>query len=105
MGFPSSSAGKAASNAGDPGSIPLLGSSPREGIGYLLQYSWASLMSQMVKNLPAVQETWFYPWAGKIPWRRAWQRTPAFLLGESPWTEEPRGLSHKESDMTEGLST
>ena len=58
MGFPSSSAGKAASNAGDPGSIPLLGSSPRERIGYPLQYSWASLVSQMVKNLPAVQETW-----------------------------------------------
>ena len=34
----------------------------------------------------------FDPWVGKIPWRRAWQPTPVFLLGESPWTEEPGGL-------------
>ena len=34
----------------------------------------------------------FDPWAGKIPWRRAWHPTPAFLPGESPWTEEPCGL-------------
>ena len=39
-------------NAGDPGSIPGSGSSPGEGIGYPLQYSWASLMAQLVKNLP-----------------------------------------------------
>ena len=31
----------------------------------------------------------FDPWVGKIPWRRAWQSTPVFLLGDSPWTEEP----------------
>ena len=34
----------------------------------------------------------FDPWVGKIPWRRAWQPTSIFLLGESPWTEEPGGL-------------
>ena len=34
----------------------------------------------------------FNPWVGKIPWRRAWQPTPVFLPGESPWTEEPGGL-------------
>ena len=34
----------------------------------------------------------FDPWDGKIPWRRAWQPTPVFLPGESPWTEEPGGL-------------
>ena len=34
----------------------------------------------------------FDPWAGKIPWRRAWQPTPVFLPGESPWTEKPGGL-------------
>ena len=43
MGFPGSSAGKeSACKAGDPGSIPGLGRSTGEGIGYLLQYSWAS---------------------------------------------------------------
>ena len=45
------------SNAGDPGSIPGLGRSPGERIGYPLQYSWASLVTQMVKNLPAMRET------------------------------------------------
>ena len=38
--------------------IPSLGSSPGEGIGYPLQYSWASLVAQMVKNPPAMWETW-----------------------------------------------
>ena len=59
MGFPGSSSGKESTcNAGDPGSIPGSGSSPGEGISYLLQCSWASLVSQMVKNLPAMRETW-----------------------------------------------
>ena len=75
-GFPDSSVGKeSACSAGDPGSIPGLGRSHGEGIGYPFQYSWASLVSQivnesasnvtiwdylvaqLVKNLPAVQET------------------------------------------------
>ena len=57
-GFPYSSAGKeCACNAGDPGSIPGLGRSPGEGIGYPLQHSWAFLVAQMVKNLPAMRET------------------------------------------------
>ena len=54
-----SSAGKeSACNAGDPGLIPELGRSLGEGIVYPLQYSWASLMAQTVKNRPAMQETW-----------------------------------------------
>ena len=43
----------------------------------------ASLVAQMVKNLPAVQETRFCLWVGKIPWRRKWQPTPVFLPEES----------------------
>ena len=59
MGFPGSSAGKeSACNSGDPGSIPGSGGFPGKRIGYPLQYSWASLVSQMVKNLFAMQETW-----------------------------------------------
>ena len=55
LGFPDSSVGKeSACNAGDPGSIPGLGRSIREEIGYPLQYSWASLVPQMVKNLPGM---------------------------------------------------
>ena len=58
MGFPYSSVGKeSACSAGDPGSIPGLGRSPGEAIGYKLQYSWASLMAQLVKNPPAMRET------------------------------------------------
>ena len=58
-GFPGSSAGKESTcNAGDPGSIPGLGRSPGEGIGYTFQYLWASLVTQLVKNPPVMQETW-----------------------------------------------
>ena len=71
LGFPDSSVGKeSVCNAGDPGSIPGLGRSTGEGIGYSLQYSWASLVAQqriylqsiwrtVVLNLtPIVQERW-----------------------------------------------
>ena len=59
MGFPDCLVGKESScNAGDPSSIPGLERSPGEGIGHPLQYSWASLVAQMVKNPPAVWETW-----------------------------------------------
>ena len=59
QGFPHSSVGKeSACNAGDSSSIPGLGrSTGGEGIGYPLQYSWASLVAQLVKNPPAMQET------------------------------------------------
>ena len=56
--LPYSAAGKeSACNVGDPGSIPGLGRSTGEGIGYLLQYSWASLVAQLVKNPPAMWKT------------------------------------------------
>ena len=55
VGFPGGSAGKESTcNVGDPGSIPGLGGSAGDGIGYPLQYSWVSLVAQLVKNLPAV---------------------------------------------------
>ena len=65
-------------------------------------------VAHMVKNPPIIQETGFEPWVGKIPWRRAWQPTPVFLPGESPWTEEPGGLQSmgwQRVRMTERLST
>ena len=75
MGFPGSSAGKEfACNAGDPSSIPESGRSTREGIGYPLQCSWASLVAKLVKNPLAMQETW----VGKVPWRRESLPTPFF---------------------------
>ena len=58
-GFPDSSVGKESiCNAGDTGSIPGSGRSAGEGIGYPLQYSWASLLAQLIKNPPAMPETW-----------------------------------------------
>ena len=58
MDFPCSLAGKEfACIAGDPGLIPGSGRSPGEGKGYPPDYSWASLLAQLVKNLPAMQET------------------------------------------------
>ena len=62
--FPGSSAGKeSACNAGQPTWVPGWGRSPGEGIGSPLQYSWASLVAQLVENLPAMLEAW----VGKIP--------------------------------------
>ena len=72
--------------------IPRSGNSPGEAIGYPFQVSWSSLVAQTMKNPPAMWRPGFDPWVGKIPWRRAWQPTPVFLPGESPWTEEPGGL-------------
>ena len=58
MGFPDSLVGKESTcNAEDPSSIPGLGRSVGEGLGYPLQYSWASLVAQLVKNPPAMQKT------------------------------------------------
>ena len=54
-------------NAEDPSSIPGSGISSGEGIGYPLQYSWASLVAQLVKNLPAVWETWVQSLGWKDP--------------------------------------
>ena len=102
-GFLSSSVDKeSACNAGDPGSIPGLGRSLGEGIDYPLQYSWASLVAQLVKNLPAVQQTWVQSLGWEDPLEKGKATTPIFWPGEfhglcSPW-------SHKESDTTERLS-
>ena len=59
VGFPDSSVGKESTwDAGDPSSIPGSGRSAGEGIGYPLQYSWTSLVAQLVENPPAVQQIW-----------------------------------------------
>ena len=59
LGFPGGSDGKESTySVGDLDSIPGLGRSPGEEKGYLLQYSWASLLAQTLKNLPAMWETW-----------------------------------------------
>ena len=92
-GFLGSSAGKeSACNAGNPGSIPRLGRSPEEVIGYPFQYSWASLVVQVVKNPPAIWETWVPSLGWEDPLEGDMATIPVFLPGKSPWTEEPCGL-------------
>ena len=66
--------------------IPGSGTSPREGIGYPLQYSWASLIAQLVKNLPAMWETW----APSLCWEDSLEMGTAthssILVWRIPWT-------------------
>ena len=93
MDFPGSSAAKESTcNTADPGSIPGLGRSTGEGIGYSLQYSWASLVTQTVKNSPAMWETW----VRSLGWEGALEEGMAthsnILAWRSLWTEEPGRL-------------
>ena len=86
--FPDSSVGKESfCKAGDPGLIPGSGRSAWEGIGYPLQYSWASLVAQLGKESTCQfrrhKRLKYDPWVGKIPWRRAWQPIPVSLPRES----------------------
>ena len=52
----------------------------------------ASLVAQMVKNLPAVQETWFDPWVRKIPLEKEMATHSSILAWKNPWMEEPGKL-------------
>ena len=104
-GFPGSSAGKESTfSAGNPRLFPRSGRSPGEGIGYPLQYSWASLVAQTVKNLPALQETWVQ----SLGWEDLLEKGKAthsrILTWVITWTEEPGGLQSMESQSQTGLS-
>ena len=82
-GFCHSSVGKvSACNVGDPGLISGSGRSTGEGIGYPLQYSWASLLAQLVKNSPTMQETWVRSLGWEDPLERERLPTPVFWPGE-----------------------
>ena len=70
----------------------------------LLYIIYGLLDDSARKNLPAMQETWFSPWVGNIPWRREWQLTSTFLAGEFHGQRSLVGYStwgRKESDMIE----
>ena len=77
---------ESACNAGDLGSIPGLGRSPGEGIGYPLQYSWASLVAQLVKILPAVRETWVQSVGWEDPLEKGKATHSSILASRIPWT-------------------
>ena len=86
-GFPHSSVGKeSACNAGDPGSIPGLGRSAGEEVGYPLQYSWASLVAQLLKNLPAMQGTWVGSLGWEDPLEKGKATHSSILAWRIPWT-------------------
>ena len=93
MDLPDSSVGKESTcNAGEPSSIPGLGRSTGEGTGYPFQYSWASLVTQLVQNLPAMWETWVWSmdWKdtlekGNLYFSRPLQHS-SILAWRIPWT-------------------
>ena len=87
MDFPGGSAGKeSAYNAGDPGSILGLGRSAGEGTGYLLQYFWASFVVQLVKNPPAMWETWVQSLGWEDPLEKGKATQTSILAWRIPWT-------------------
>ena len=87
MGFPDSSVGKeSACNVGDPSSIPGSGRSPGEGIGYPFQCSWASLVAQLVKNPPAMQDTRVRSLGWEDPPEKGKATHSGILAWRIPWT-------------------
>jgi len=93
MGFPGSSAGKEYTcNAGDFSQIPGWRSSPGEGISYPLQYSWPSLVAQMIKDPPAMRETWVRSQGWEDPLEEGMATHSSILPWRIPWTEEPGRL-------------
>ena len=91
-------------SAGDPSSIPGLGISAGEGIGYPLQYSWTSLVAQLVKNLPAMRETWVWSlgWEDLEKGKAIHSSILAWRIPWIAWNLCPWG--HKELDTTKRLS-
>ena len=103
LGFRASLVGKeSACNAGHPGSTPASGRSAGEWTGYPLQYSWAFLAAHLVKNMPAVRETWVRSLGWEDPLEKKRLLTPVFCPGEFHGLHSAWG--RKESDMTERLS-
>ena len=87
LGFPGSSVGKdSACSAGDTGLIPGLGRSPGEGIGYPLQYSWAFLVAQLVKNPPAMWDTWVRSLGWEDPLEKGKATHSSILAWRVPWS-------------------
>ena len=87
MDFPDSSVGKESTyNAENPGSIPGSGRSAGERIGYPLQYTWAALVAQLVKNLPAMWETWIRSLGWEDPLEKGKATHSSILARRIPWT-------------------
>ena len=92
-GFSGGLAGKESTgSAGDPSSIPGLGRSPGEGIGYPFQYSWASLVAQTIKNPPECRRPWFWSLGWEDPLEKGTATHSSIPAWRIPWTEEPGRL-------------
>ena len=104
LGFLGISDGKeTACKAGDPGSIYGLGRSSGKGIGNPFQYLWASLVAQLVKNLPAMQETWVQSLGWEDPLEKGTATHSSILAWRIPWTVYS-AWGRQELDTTERLS-
>ena len=87
QGFPAGSESKeSACSAGNPSSVPRLGRSAGEGIGYPFQYSWASLVDQLVKNPPAMRETWIRSLGWEDPLEKGKATHFSIVAWRIPWT-------------------
>ena len=99
IGFPDSSVAKeSACNAGDPSLTPGSGRSTGEGIGYPLQHPWASLVVQLVENLPAMWETWVWSQSWEDPLENAKATHSSILAWRIPWTVQSMGLQRVGQD-------
>ena len=87
LGFPDCSVGKESiCNSGDPSLIPGSGRSAGEGIGYRLQYSWSSFVTQLMKNPPAMRETWVLSLGWKDLLEKGKATHSSILAWRIPWT-------------------
>ena len=84
-------------NARDLGSIPGSGRYHGKGIGYPLQYSWASLVTQMVKNPPAMREIWVQFLGWEDPLEEGMATHSSTLAWRSSWTEDTSMVQSMES--------
>ena len=92
---PANTVGKESTcNAGDPSSIPGSGRSTGEGIGYPLQYSWASLVAKLVKNPPAMRETWVQSLGWEVPLEHGKSTHSSILAWRIPWTIQSQRVGH-----------
>ena len=100
MGFPDRSAGKeSACNVGDPSLIPGSRRSTGEVIGYSLQYSWDSLMDQLVKNSPEMRETWVWSLDWEDPLEKGKATHNSILAWRILWSAiQSKGLQRVKHD-------
>ena len=91
-GFPDSSVGKESTwNVGDPGSTPELGRSSGEGIGYPFQYTWSSLVAQLIKNPPTMRETGVRSLGWEDPLEKGTATHSSILAWRIPWGRKEWG--------------